>query len=198
MAFIHSRHTWDSSQHCEIQRCPRGLTFQTSVPQHCSTSLGSPRCRRARILPPHRDPARMVQSGLSLSAAPTTANTQPPAGMQPDVPPLQQALQQALRQYLPQYFKPIHQKLQTPVHRTSPALWSARQHNSRALLPTDALAPVPHPDTGVLPLNFPATNNDLEMLSYAQLGKLLAFYGESLAGGTLARRNRLKAFIGKQ
>ncbi len=198
--------------------------------------------------------------------------------MQPDVPPLQQALQQALRQYLPQYFKPIHQKLQTLVHRTSPALWSARQHNSRALLPTDALAPVPHPDTGVLPLNFPATNDgelqsagnsrrpgsdlsvpswpgvpfrssmcslaagptkslapsacmslpqhqqgsvpnleasmqisidrssllpvhlpvDLEMLSYAQLGKLLAFYDRSLAGNTLARRNRLKAFIGKQ
>ncbi|KAL4436110.1 hypothetical protein ABPG77_005558 [Micractinium sp. CCAP 211/92] len=134
-------------------------------------------------------------AGLGLSAARTTAGVQRQEE-EHEVPEwMLQEVKKAMWERLPHLFAPLRQDLQMLVHRTSPLLWSARNENGRASRPGSALIPVPHPDTGAQPPFFPATNDDLEMLSYAQLGKLLAFYDRSLAGNTLARRNRLKAFI---
>ncbi|KAL4422427.1 hypothetical protein ABPG75_008624 [Micractinium tetrahymenae] len=83
------------------------------------------------------------------------------------------------------------------MNRTSPALRLALHHNGRAHYAEHTLVVVPHPDTGALPLNFPATIGALEDMSDDQLEALLAFYGQPATGGTMDKCYRLKAFIGQ-
>ena len=71
----------------------------------------------------------------------------------------------------------------------------ARQHNSTAGEPEDTILPI-EDATGQIPPNFPATRRDLEGLSFADLGTLLAFHGLPQQASTRDRRHRLEKFLG--
>ncbi len=71
-----------------------------------------------------------------------------------------------------------------------PACMSLPQTQRGQCPPLVALTPF----LAILRTNLPAA---LNAMTYAQLGKLLAFYGEPVAGNTEARRKRLKIFIGQ-
>lgn len=125
---------------------------------------------------------------------------QAPAGLQQALAPALAPLLAPILQRLggiEQRLGGIEEQLQVLTNRTSSAVRLALQHNAHSPLPEHALAPVPHPDTGDVPPNFPATNAALDDMSYAQLGALLDFYDQPVAGNRQARMRRLKTFIGK-
>ncbi|KAL4436112.1 hypothetical protein ABPG77_005560 [Micractinium sp. CCAP 211/92] len=108
---------------------------------------------------------------------------------------MQEAVKEVVQQGLPPTVQQaVHQAVLEAIKQALPAV---HRCNGRSLDPGARLEPVPHPDTGALPPNFPANNRALNAMTYAQLGKLLAFYGEPVAGNTEARRKRLKIFIGQ-
>lgn len=66
---------------------------------------------------------------------------------------------QAAVQGLPAQLQQIFEQLDTLLNRTSLAHRLALQHNGHNLAGQHSLMPVRHPDTGAMPLNFPATND---------------------------------------
>ncbi|KAL4421313.1 hypothetical protein ABPG75_010604 [Micractinium tetrahymenae] len=118
------------------------------------------------------------------------------AAMQQQLAAMQQQLA-AMQQAQAAQLAAQQQQLGILLNRTSPEQRLALQSNGRSLLPAHPLVAMPHPDTGALPPAFPATNDALDGMPHAQLGALLAFYGQPVNGNRQVRRNRLKAFIGQ-
>ena len=84
-------------------------------------------------------------------------------------------------------------------HRTSMAFVNAREHNSFAQALDHRLVPVPHPDTGQLPLadlQFPDTRGDFVTLREETLNGLLEFYSAVPRGDLEDRREQLGLIIG--
>ena len=109
-----------------------------------------------------------MQQEIGLVAAQALAAAQTVAQA---IAPLQQqfaALQQqfaTLQQQstaLQQQFAARQQQLAILLNRTSTPLRMALQHNGFSTQPEHSLFPVPHPDTGALPPDFPETNNGEE------------------------------------
>lgn len=242
------------------------------------TTLGGKGCQRRR--PPGCQPSLRHQQVQAVPAIPEplfawvhfpglrAVPAQAPAGLQQALAPALAPLLAPILQRLggiEQRLGGIEEQLQVLTNRTSSAVRLALQHNAHSPLPEHALAPVPHPDTGDVPPNFPATNAGelwaapascssacsflwlgvparsaippgqqarlvaaphstlaqllpeatsnfqrhtcpslfhavpaaLDDMSYAQLGALLDFYDQPVAGNRQARMRRLKTFIGK-
>ena len=84
-------------------------------------------------------------------------------------------------------------------HRTSMAFVNAREHNSFAKARSHTLVPVPHPDTGHLPLaelGFPGTIGDYSALRAGSIDGLLRFYSAVPRGDVSERRAQLGLIIG--
>ena len=118
-----------------------------------------------------RPAAQQLQQAMQQAIAPmqqAAAQALAAAQVVQAVAPLQQqfaALQQqfaTLQQQstaLQQQFAARQQQLAILLNRTSTPLRMALQHNGFSTQPEHSLFPVPHPDTGALPPDFPATNN---------------------------------------
>lgn len=90
--------------------------------------------------------------GLQATVQRAMQQEQPEAAAQG----IQQDPQQRVQQ-LESIVQGMQGHIETLMHRTSPQLRLALQHNARCTRLEHSLLPVPHPDTGTMPPNFPAT-----------------------------------------
>ena len=82
------------------------------------------------------------------------------------------------------------------LYRTSSERSSTLRHNSYSINPDASLVRVPHPDTGQLPINFPANISALRSMLDLQVDELLAFYCIAPVGDVDHRRRLLAEAIG--